>query len=51
MADEEKMTVTMSMKEFREYDRLENRLEELLEMLIRANKNGKAVMTDELKKR
>lgn len=47
--DKSKMTVTMSLAEYEYYASAEQRLDKFFEMLARANKDGNAVMTDELR--
>lgn len=49
MVDKSKITVTMSMEEYEYYARAEEGLREFVRILERANQNGTAVMTDELK--
>lgn len=47
--DKSKITVTMSMEEYEHYARMEEGFREFVRILERANQNGTAVMTDELK--
>lgn len=50
MIDKSKATVTMTLEDYEYYSKAEQGLCELMKMFERANKNGTAVMTDELKK-
>lgn len=43
------ITVTMSMDQYTTYSEAKKSLNQYIEMLERANQNGKAVMTDELR--
>ncbi len=47
--DKSAITVTMNLKQYEHYEYTESKLNDLIKMLERANKDGVAVMTDELK--
>lgn len=48
--DKKSIKVTMNMEEYEYYKAAERGRNELIKMLERANENGKATMTEELKK-
>ncbi len=49
MINRRKITVTMSMEEYKHYECADLRLNELVGILKEANKDGTAVMTDRLR--
>ena len=48
-ADKDNIPVTISLSQFESLESSENALNDIIGMLERANKNGEAVMTDELR--